>query len=78
MTSSAAARSGHLAMTAALTARVQMLPRAAAKLRGLIPRGIRIGPSCTTCAVPGPNGASGIQQFTRITAPPRAKSNWPP
>jgi hypothetical protein len=41
MTSSAAARSGHLAMTAALTRNIQTLRRAAAKLRGLLPRTLR-------------------------------------
>jgi hypothetical protein len=41
MTSSAAARSAHPAMTVALTGNIQTLRRAAAKLRGLIPRALR-------------------------------------
>ena len=36
MSSSAVTRSGHLAMTAGLTGRIQMFSRVAAKLRGLI------------------------------------------
>jgi hypothetical protein len=40
MTSSATARSGHLTMAIGLTGGVQTLRRAAAKLRGLIPRAL--------------------------------------
>jgi hypothetical protein len=81
MTSSATARSGHLAITIALTGRIQTLRHAAANSREMIPRALTDSYRAELHYMRGPRRQMARVAYSnppRIIAPPRAKSNRPP